>query len=161
MDAGKRRRYTKLFPFVGYKSLANSKRKSNGFDRRRLFGNIKATYKLTENLSAFVRIGTDFYNDRRQSRRPSGQPNFPNGMYRQQNIGFQETNTDVLLSYNKRLNGKISLNVNAGANRLDQVYNTDFFETRKLGVPFVYNKGNAGDVPRVTNFDAAKRINSV
>ncbi|HZG23970.1 MAG TPA: SusC/RagA family TonB-linked outer membrane protein, partial [Chitinophagaceae bacterium] len=137
------------------------KQNLNGFDRKRLFGNIKATYKFTENLSAFVRTGTDFYNDRRQSQRPSGQPNFPNGMYRQQDIGFQETNTDFLLSYNKKLNGTISLNVNAGANRLDQVYTTDFFETRKLGVPFVYNKANAGDVPRVRNFDASKRINSV
>ncbi|MEJ7740242.1 MAG: SusC/RagA family TonB-linked outer membrane protein [Chitinophagaceae bacterium] len=133
----------------------------NGFKRKRLFGNIKATYKLTENLSAFVRTGTDFYDDRRQSQRPSGQPNFPNGMYREQSIGFQETNTDFLLSYDKKMKGDISLNLNAGANRLDQTYNTDFYESRKLGVPFVYNKGNAGDVPRTINYDATKRINSV
>jgi outer membrane receptor protein involved in Fe transport len=133
----------------------------NGFNRRRLFGNIKATYQITENLSALIRTGTDFYDDRRRSERPSGQPNFPNGMYREQNIGFQETNTDFLLSYNKKLPKNVSLNVNAGANRLDQTYSTDNFRTDKLGVPFIYNKGNAGDVPRVSNFDASKRINSV
>jgi TonB-linked SusC/RagA family outer membrane protein len=133
----------------------------NGFKRNRLFGNIKATYQIANHLSAFVRIGTDFYNDRRTSRRPSGQPNFPNGMYREQNISYQETNADFLLSYDRKLTSTISLNVSAGANRMDQTFFNDFFESRKLGVPFVYNKGNAGDVPRTTNYDARKRINSV
>jgi TonB-linked SusC/RagA family outer membrane protein len=133
----------------------------NGFKRNRLFGNVKASYRLADNLSAFVRIGTDFYNDRRQSRRPAGQPNFPNGMYREQNIGYQEVNADFLISYDRKLASTLSLNVSAGANRMDQSFANDFYESRKLGVPFVYNKGNAGDVPRTSNFDAKKRINSV
>jgi len=133
----------------------------NSFDRNRLFGNIKATYQVNDNLSVFVRAGTDYYDDRRQSQRPSGQPNFPNGMYREQNISFQETNFDFLLTYINNLSDGIGLKVKAGANRLDQSYSTDYFETRDLGVPGVYNKGNAGDVPFVGNFDAHKRINSV
>jgi hypothetical protein len=146
---------------MGHHPWLIAKENLNAFSRRRLFGNVKATYQLTENLSAFIRTGTDFYDDRRRSERPSGQPNFPNGMYREQNIGFQETNTDFLLAYDKKLAGNVSLNVNAGANRLDQSYTTDNFRTDKLGVPFIYNKGNAGDVPRVSNFDAEKRINSI
>ena len=81
----------------------------NMFDRNRLFGNIKASYQISENLSGFVRIGTDFYDDRRQSQRPSGQPNFPNGMYREQNIGFQETNVDFLLTYINNVTERVGL----------------------------------------------------
>ena len=48
----------------------------NGFDHNRIFGNIKTTYKFNENLSAFVRIGGDNFDDRRRSRRAPGQPAF-------------------------------------------------------------------------------------
>ncbi|MEM1214323.1 MAG: SusC/RagA family TonB-linked outer membrane protein [Bacteroidota bacterium] len=133
----------------------------NGFNRNRLFGNIAATYSFSDNLSLLVRAGTDFYDDRRQSERPSGQPNFPNGMYREQNIGFQETNIDFLLTYNTDLGGNMGLKVTGGGNRMDQTFANETFETRDLGVPGVYNRGNAGDVPRLTQFDAGKRINSL
>lgn len=133
----------------------------NSFSRNRLYGNIKATYKISDNLSFFVRAGTDFYSDRRQSQRPSGQPNFANGMYREQNIRFQENNIDLLLTYTNRLSDAINLKITAGANRLDQSFSNETFETRDLGVPGVYNKGNAGDVPSLGQFDADKRINSV
>lgn len=133
----------------------------NAFDRNRLFGNIKASYELTPDLSFFVRAGTDFYDDRRQSQRPSGQPNFPNGMYREQNIGFKETNIDLLATYTPKISETIGLKITAGANRLDQTFANESFITRDLGIPGVYNKGNAGDVPRLNQFDAEKRINSV
>ncbi len=133
----------------------------NLFNRNRLYGNIKATYDFSENWSLFVRAGTDFYNDRRQSERPSGQPNFPNGMYREQNIGFQETNIDFLLTYNNDISSQISLKASLGANRLDQRFENELFETRDLGIPGVYNRGNAADDPSLSQSDADKRINSI
>ena len=79
----------------------------NGFNRNRIYGNIMATYKIDEHLSFFARIGTDNYDDRRRSRRPSGQNGFALGMYREQNVRFQETNADFLLSYNNKIGNKI------------------------------------------------------
>lgn len=133
----------------------------NGFKRNRLFGNAKLTYKFSENFSAFARIGTDYYTDFRTSQRPSGQPNFPNGMYREQDIGYNETNIDVFLTYNKALSQKTNLKLTAGANKLDQAGTNNFFRTNDLGVIGVYNRGNAGDTPQVSEFDFTKRINSV
>ncbi|MEM9932610.1 MAG: SusC/RagA family TonB-linked outer membrane protein [Bacteroidota bacterium] len=133
----------------------------NKFNRNRIFGNVKFTYMFSDELSLFVRAGTDFYSDRRRSQRPSGQPNFPNGMYREQGIRFTETNIDFLFTYNKDLTENIGLRITAGANRMDQSFNNDFFETRDLGVPGVYNKGNVGAPPVTANTDAEKRINSV
>ena len=133
----------------------------NAFNRNRMFGNIKASYQFSETLSMFVRAGTDFYDDRRNSRRPTGQPNFANGMYREQNIGFQENNLDLLFTYAPKLSGDIGLKFTAGGNRLNQRLGNQAIETRNLGVPGVYNIGNAGDVPNLIQYDARKRINSV
>ncbi len=133
----------------------------NGFKRNRMFGNIKATYEVSDKLSFFIRAGTDFYNDRRKSQRPSGQPNFPNGMYREQSIAYQETNIDFLATYSDKISDDLSFKITAGANRLDQSFGNQFFETRNLGIPGIYNTGNAGDVPNLAQYDAAKRINSL
>ena len=133
----------------------------NAFKRNRLFGNVRFNYEFNQNLSLFTRIGTDYYRDGRNSRRPAGQPNFPNGMYREQDIGYNETNIDMLITYRKRLSQKLNLELTAGGNNLNISSNSTFFETRVLGVVGVYNQGNAGDTPFTNNFDADKRVNSL
>jgi len=133
----------------------------NGFNRNRLFGNVKATYVINDHFSFFARIGTDVYDDLRRSRRPSGQNVFPNGMYREQNIRFQETNADFLLTYSGRISDNIGVKVDAGANRLDISSLILTAQTNALGIRGVYNLGNAADRLAPRPNDAAKRINSV
>jgi TonB-linked SusC/RagA family outer membrane protein len=133
----------------------------NGFNRNRLFGNIKANYTLNDHFSFFARIGTDVYDDRRRSRRTTGQVGFPNGMYREQNVRFQETNVDFLLTYTGKLADRIGVKVDAGANRMDQASFNGIAQTNALGIRGVYNLGNASDRPVLRQTDAAKRINSV
>ena len=133
----------------------------NAFKRNRLYGNIKLNYEFNDNWSLFARVGTDYYDDSRNSRRPSGQGNFPNGMYREQDIGYNETNIDVLLTYNKTLTDKINVNLSVGGNKLDIISDNSFFETRFLGIVGVYNQANAGDFPATSNYNAQKRINSI
>ena len=133
----------------------------NGFARNRVFGNIKATYNINEHLSFFARIGTDGYDDRRRSRRPSGQNGFALGMYREQNVRFQETNADFLLSYNNKINDKIGFKIDAGANQMNQATFNGVAQTNALGIRGVYNLGNAADRPVLRQTDATKRINSI
>ena len=64
----------------------------NGFNKNRFFGNTKLTYRANDNFNIFVRAGTDYYSDRRLSRRPIAAAQFRNGMYNAQNIDFQESN---------------------------------------------------------------------
>ena len=133
----------------------------NGFNRNRLFGNVKGTYKINDNLSFQVRTGTDNYNDKRKSRRVSGQNGFALGMYREQEILFQERNTDALLTYNTRFGPKVGFKIDAGANRMDQKFSNGIQQTNNLGIRGVYNLGNAADRPVLRQTEAAKRINSV
>ncbi|HLL94737.1 MAG TPA: hypothetical protein VK404_07160, partial [Spirosoma sp.] len=133
----------------------------NSFNRNRVFGNVKATYVINNHFSFFARIGTDFYDDRRRSRRPTGQVGFANGMYREQTVRFQETNADFLLTYTGNIAENFGVKVDVGANRMDQTSLNNVAQTNQLGIRGVYNLSNAADRPVLRQIDAGKRINSL
>ena len=133
----------------------------NAFDSNRIFGNVKASYILTENLKFQFRAGIDRYDERRMSRRPIGTVGYRNGMYREQSIGFSESNIDFLFTYYKDLTRNLSLNATLGGNRLTITSNDFLLEGRALGIPGVYNAGNISETPLVSQIDTKKRINSL
>ncbi|MGK0363278.1 MAG: ferric enterobactin receptor [Saprospiraceae bacterium] len=133
----------------------------NGFDHNRIFGNVKTSYKFNDDLSAFVRIGGDNFDDRRRSRRAPGQPAFRNGMYREQDVRLQEFNVDAMLSYTKDLSKKLNLGVNVGASTYRQLISNKIAQTNNLAIPGVYSLGNAADSPLLVQNDTEKRLNSL
>ncbi len=133
----------------------------NGFTHNRIFGNVKTSYKLNDNLSAFVRIGGDNFDDRRRSRRAPGQPAFRNGMYREQDVRLQEFNLDGMLSYNKDLNDKLNFGFNLGASSYRQLISNKIAQTNNLAILGVYSLGNAADTPLLVQNDTEKKLNSV
>lgn len=133
----------------------------NGFKHNRIFGNFKTNYRFNDNLSSFVRVGLDSYQDRRQSRRAPGQPAFPNGMYREQDVRLQELNADFLTTYTKDLTPKLGLEVNLGASTYNQTIGNKIALTNNLAIPGVYSLGNAADFPVLTQVDTERQLNSV
>ena len=92
---------------------------TNGFDKDRVFGNVRLDFKITDELSLFVRSGTDFFDELRQGRRAFSSQRFPQGQFREDYIDFQETNTDFLLTYNKDFSQDFNATVSFGGNRRD------------------------------------------
>jgi TonB-linked SusC/RagA family outer membrane protein len=133
----------------------------NGFKHNRVFGNFKTNYKFNDNISSFVRVGLDSYQDRRQSRRAPGQPAFPNGMYREQDVRLQEFNADFLTTYTKGLTSKLGLEVNLGASTYNQTIGNKIALTNNLAIPGVFSLGNAADFPILTQVDTERQLNSV
>jgi len=133
----------------------------NAFNKDRLFGMISSTYQITPSWSFMVRIGTDYFNDFRWSRRPKGSVFQPNGMYREQDITFREVNADFLLTYEKRLNNNFSTRFSVGANRLDQTNTERFLEGQSLAIPGIYTLANINVTPTLSRYDGIKRLNSV
>ncbi|MCB9273584.1 MAG: SusC/RagA family TonB-linked outer membrane protein [Lewinellaceae bacterium] len=131
----------------------------NAFDKDRLFGQISTTYNITPALSLMLRIGTDYSDEFRMSRRPMGSVYHRNGMYREQNIGFRETNADALLSYTRRF-GDFSTKISAGGNRFDQTVSESFLEGQGLAIPGIYTPGNINVTPSLYRYDGQKRVNS-
>jgi len=133
----------------------------NGFKHNRIFGNVSTNYKFNDNLSAFVRVGIDTYEDRRRSQRAPGQPAFANGMYREQDVRLQELNADFLATYNKDLSEKVNFEASVGASSYRQLISNKIAQTNNLSLPGIFNLGSAADSPILTQEDTEKKLNSV
>ncbi len=134
---------------------------TNGQAKDRLLGNISLTYDFTDNLSLMVRSGTDFYRELRDRKRAFSTQRFPFGMYREDNIFFEERNTDFLLSYNKAVDDTWTLGASFGGNRMDQTYEYNELVAPQLSIPEVYNFGNSRVALQAEEFIKRKRINSL
>lgn len=118
---------------------------SNGFVRDRLFGNIRADWQITPELSIFARYGLDTYQERRETKLPMSYTREPNGGYGLTNLNRFESNTDFLVTYTKDV-ADFVFSVSGGGNLRFQK-NVDVVNKTKnssggLIVPGVYTLQN-------------------
>jgi len=91
---------------------------NNSYVRDRIFGNLKAEWKLTKDLSLMGRYSLDQFTESRESKIAPGYTKEPNnGAYGIQNIMSYERNADFLGTYAKQLSS-FSLSLSAGGNLL-------------------------------------------
>jgi TonB-linked SusC/RagA family outer membrane protein len=133
---------------------------TNGLNKNRLMGNVKLSYQFTEELSVSLRTGTDYYDELREIKRAYSTQRFPRGQYREDKISFQEVNTDVLVTYNKKISSDWQAGISLGANRMVRKNNFNALSANQLVIPGYYNFSNT-DIPLVayTSIDE-KQINS-
>ena len=134
---------------------------TNAFDKDRIYGNINATYNITDDLSLMLRTGTDFYNELRVGKRAWSTQRFDKGQYREDKIFWRERNTDFLLNYNTAFDNKLSLNASMGGNQMSQTYKYDLISANELAVPGVYTFANSAVALSKDPFRSEKRINSL
>ena len=132
----------------------------NSFNRDRIFGNVAVSYDLAENLSIQLRSGMDYSNELRQFRRAFSSNRFSSGAYAEHAVFFRENNTDLLLNYQKQM-GMFSLDISAGANRMDQKAGTVQTQALSLAQPGIFKLSNAASPLEIFEFESTKRINSV
>ena len=136
----------------------------NGLDRNRGFGNMSATYKITDWLSALVRGGVDFYTEKRKSITQSGTASnvkkARGGQFNQTDIFTKEENLDFILNFDKKF-GSIHIDGLAGANYRDNRYNSTSLAASDLTVPDLYTISNVKGTPSASMFESEKRTNSV
>ena len=134
---------------------------TNALAKNRLFGNVSANYEITSNLSLLLRYGLDTYDELRTSRRAFSTQRFPQGQYREDNIYFQERNTDFLLTYTPRFDGPLTVSVSGGGNQMTQERRYRRTSANQLAIPGVYSFNNAA-IPLTNNqFNSRRRINSL
>lgn len=131
----------------------------NSFNRDRVFGNISASYDITDHITASVRTGMDYSSELRQLRRAYSSNRFRNGGYAEHDVFFREINTDFLLNYANQFND-ISIDVSLGGNRLNQKAFTSQSQTTSLAQPGIFRLSNAASPIEVFEFESNKRINS-
>ena len=143
-----------------YYVLNNSKRAN---ERDRLYGNLAATYKFTDWLTLTARSGTDFYEDRRQTRGAARKDNI-NGnklydSYNEEQIFVRESNSDFLLTGMRKF-GDFDLTANVGGNHRRNYYQRNYMGATELAIPRVWNLGNSRQRPIAENYRSEKIVNS-
>ncbi|MEQ9438820.1 MAG: SusC/RagA family TonB-linked outer membrane protein [Cyclobacteriaceae bacterium] len=134
---------------------------TNNFNKTRMLGNASITYDITDKLSLSVRTGLDNYADTRAFKRAVSTNQNPFGTYREDNIDYREINSDILLSYNDRINEDWYYTVSAGANRFDQQIHYQYAEASQLALPEIYTLANSRTPLAGNSQQFNKRINSV
>ncbi|WP_292892496.1 SusC/RagA family TonB-linked outer membrane protein [Nonlabens sp.] len=132
----------------------------NSFGRDRLFGNVSLSRKLTPELTATLRTGMDYSNEKRRLIRNFSTNRFRNGAYAEHDVFYREINTDFLLNYKKQL-GVIKFDASAGGNRLSQTGSTTQVQTTSLAQPGIFSLNNAASPIESFGFRSEKRINSL
>ncbi len=116
---------------------------NNSFSRDRLYGNLKADWQITKELSVFARYAVDQFNEVRESKIGPGYTGEPNnGAYGIQTSKSYQSNTDFLATYTKQLKS-LSISLSAGGNLLymkgQSISNSS---TAGLIVPNVFSVSN-------------------
>jgi len=93
---------------------------TNSFQSNRLISNFQLEYEIIPNLTARFRYGADVVNEGRQFRRAPSTKAVLQGSYREDEISFYETNSELLLGYAATDNPNFSLDVKVGGNLMRQ-----------------------------------------
>ncbi len=118
---------------------------NNGFQRDRLYGNIKLDYQITPDLKFFARYALDTFHEFRDTKIAKSYTKEPKGLYGLFNMYRRENNTDFLFTYNKKLTD-FNITVSAGGNAMYQYYQNNTIQGKSNGsgliLPGIFNVGN-------------------
>ena len=137
---------------------------TNSLNRERGFGDLNASYKISDWLSVMVRGGIDLYTQKQKSITHSGTAGNirrgRGGQFSQSDAFNKEQNIDLLLNYDKEF-GNIRINGIAGANYRNNSYYSTYLAASDLTVPDLFTISNVKGTPSTSMYDSEKRTNSV
>lgn len=115
-------------------------------EKDRLVGNIALNYKISPSFSVLARSGTDYWSDTRINvinfdRVRNG--NRTPGQYSEDVQRAQETNSDIILSFNRNVTNDISVSAQAGAIKRTNYFKRNFTQVGELVVDGLYNLSNS------------------
>jgi TonB-linked SusC/RagA family outer membrane protein len=134
---------------------------TNGQQKNRIFGNVVLNYKFTEKLSLMLRTGIDNYSELRDRKRAFSTQRFPRGNYREDNVYFNERNSDFLLTYSETENNTWSYNIALGGNIMTQENRFNQLIAPELLIPNIYNFTNTAVALQTEQFNSDKTIQSL
>ncbi len=135
----------------------------NADTRDRVIGSGDVTYKFNDWLTGMARTGTDWHRDWRKQEYANGNigVDYAGGAFFEQNLFVRETNSDFLLTADKKPIGKLGMTFNFGGNRRDNASSNYNDGTPHLVIPGTFNIGNSAVTPQVSSFASARQTNSL
>jgi TonB-linked SusC/RagA family outer membrane protein len=142
-------------PFLDMYEMLNKMNK-HGF-----IGNIAATYKVSNKVDLMLRTGSDLSFEFRSQQRPFSMTKYPRGMYREQNVFSNESNSDFLLTYKDNFAQKFTVTASGGGNAMRQTYDFAGLYADQLAQPGIYQISNSLDQAVADPLKTKKAINSL
>lgn len=133
-------------------------------DKDRIVGNVSLNYEITKDLNLMLRTGTDLWTDTRVSitrgeRVKSG--NERTQAFFEDVLRRQESNSDLLLTYNKYFNDNFSLNIQAGAAHRSNYFKRNYIGVNDVTINGLYNVANNATTNTNRSRIEEKEVNSV
>ncbi|NSL90087.1 SusC/RagA family TonB-linked outer membrane protein [Chitinophaga sp. Mgbs1] len=128
--------------------------------RNRFFGNARLSYEILDWLSANLRIGTDYYQDRRKYKVAYYTNGTPFGSYTEDNYAVGETNGEFTLNAKRKLGRDFNLDVLAGGNIRTNQFEQNYQQAPKLAVKDVYTLNNSRDPLISTSYFSKQKVYS-
>jgi TonB-linked SusC/RagA family outer membrane protein len=119
---------------------------NNAFVRDRVYGNMALNYDISDAWSVMVRYNLDAYTENRETKVPWSATRMRQGYYGVENIQYQESNADFLISYKKVINDW-DISVSGGGNAMNRngansSIGSGNNRNNGLVIPNLYNVGN-------------------
>lgn len=137
---------------------------TNANEKDRLVGNIALSYEFSEHFSIMARSGTDFWSDLREN--VTGVEHTKNnvkrlGSYQEIALRSQETNNDVILTFDKNISETFSMKLQAGAINRTNLYKRTQVNVGELTIDGLYNLGNYASPTTPSSETSEQVVNSV
>ncbi|MFD2248217.1 SusC/RagA family TonB-linked outer membrane protein [Pontibacter ruber] len=115
-------------------------------DVNRLIGYIGGEYKFTDWFSSTLRVGTDFYNDRRTGGLDIFSRAAPAGQTFEEQIFNRDFNTDLLLTFNRDFSEDLNTRLILGHNYFLSRFQRLFSQGSTLANPTFFDLSNAASI---------------
>jgi TonB-linked SusC/RagA family outer membrane protein len=115
-------------------------------DRKRFTPNVGFEYNILDGLKFSAKAGIDFYLNTRTDKINSGGYDYPTGLYDVQRSSNFFVNTDLMLSYTKKISSDFTLDALVGNNIQNTTWEGSSLTGTGFLLPDIYNKINCGTV---------------
>ncbi len=126
-----------------YWTVNNSQMKDN-VDR--LIGNMNLKYEFNKNLTLSYRIGIDTYSDKRKGHFAIGSNANSAGQIQEDKHFQRDVNSDLILSFSKKLSETLNFSAVAGQNMFSSYYQQVYVQGDGLTIPKFYNLSNSASI---------------
>ena len=136
---------------------------TRAYAKDRVVGNVALNYAINDQFNVSGKVGTNFWNSRQNARQAFGSNSAPNGSYSETNRSYTETNSEIIVSYNTKINEDLAFEISAGGNAMYRKSELAFTSAPQLQLPGLYNVSNlaAGSSWVVSNSFSEQKINSL
>ena len=140
---------------------------TNAFQSNRLISNLMLAYEISPMLKMRFRYGVDYVDEQRQYRRAPSTKAVLNGSYREDEISFRESNSEMLFDFDPtpEQENTIDINVKVGGNLMSQQANFGVANNPELQIfgvgPSIYTLSNSRSGVLVESQKTNTKINSL